>query len=529
LTNATEKGYQIPFSQVLVIEGHTVLYVSKHGQLEQGKDIISLDAKGIPCAYQLKAGDINLQEWREIESQIHELVELPPVHPSIDKAAPFKAYLVTNGEVGDTVRRLVDDRNTAWEQKGLPILHLMTKGELLRKFIDAHQTFLPEALPSQRNFLELYLANGRDFVNKEKLAAFLEDLLLQSGRNDSYAKLCQRVAAAAVITQLILTPFELENNHVSILECWTMFCAYVLAMSEQRAMPGKIWRPTYDIILQRICEKLDDLRVEFCSRSNYLEEPSIVDGGLVYKARVTIVVGWLCAYEIFQCLVSKNREPDRDILASVQEKFKDWSWYWGESATSYLLMVSLFLEIAGDVDLCWQIILKMLVEICTEVDLNSSDNGLADPYIPVENVLDARMPYHENVVEERQSVRPAASHHLATLVYYATILNKRAALNELWKQVSKIVMREFRPKNQWQYLLWRSEEGKEETHLFNATQSWSELREIAGKNQDTSPSVIYDNVDFLSFFLLVYPHRLVPELFRRLHDKVASIKTQIVS
>lgn len=56
LTSITERGYQIPFTQILTLEGHKVLYVSKHGQMEQGKDIITVDAQGHPCAFQLKSG-----------------------------------------------------------------------------------------------------------------------------------------------------------------------------------------------------------------------------------------------------------------------------------------------------------------------------------------------------------------------------------------------------------------------------------------------------------------------------------------
>jgi len=69
LTSANERGYQIPFSQVLMLEGHTVLYVSKHGPMEQGKDIITIGPDSVPCAYQLKAGNINLETWRRIEAR----------------------------------------------------------------------------------------------------------------------------------------------------------------------------------------------------------------------------------------------------------------------------------------------------------------------------------------------------------------------------------------------------------------------------------------------------------------------------
>ena len=48
LTSANERQYQIPFCQVLASEGETVLYISSHGALEQGKDIVTLGPEKVP-------------------------------------------------------------------------------------------------------------------------------------------------------------------------------------------------------------------------------------------------------------------------------------------------------------------------------------------------------------------------------------------------------------------------------------------------------------------------------------------------
>jgi hypothetical protein len=513
LTSTTERGYQIPFTQILTLEGHRVLSISKHGQMEQGKDIITIDAQGTPCAYQLKSGNINLQKWRNIEPQIHELVELPPEHPSIDKAAPFKAYLVTNGEVEDTVRRLIDDRNSWWQSKGLPSVSLLTKGDLLRKFADAHESFLPEEAIGLRDFLELYLANGRDFVDKDKLAAFLEALLLCDSLNESNERLRQRVASAAVIMQCLVAPFEREQNHVGILEGWMMFCAYVLALAEKSSLPDEFWCPTVDIVIQRVREQLTDLKTEFLGRENYIEQPALGDGGVVYKARLTLVLGWLCANE----LLGKSRAYDGDydgaLLRIIEQKFKEWFWYWGESCTPYLLMVSLFVQVVNPV-LSWKIILDMLIEQCNG-HARESEAFLANPYLPVDRIIETRMPFQQNSVNREEFSGPA--YHLATLVYYATMLGKRTSLNELWKKLSKIHITEYEPKHKWHYFIWRSNEGSYHDGFLSMTQSWSELKKLATKMEGTLPRALYKHPEFLFYLLLVYPHRLTSEAFRLLY------------
>jgi len=522
LTSTNERGYQIPFSQLLMLQGHTVLYVSKHGQMEQGKDLITLDPDGVPCAYQLKAGNINLDRWREMQAQIQELVELPIAHPSIDKDTPFRAYLVTNGEIDDTVRRWIDDRNNSWSKKGLPTVNIIIKGELLRGFVAAQESSFPEASTSLRDFLELYLADGRDFVNKDRLASFLDGLLLNDPgiQTKDVNRLHRVIATAAVITQCLIAPFEKERNYVGTLESWTMFCACVLALVEQVRIPDKFWRPTYDIITGRLHEQLEDLKTEFLSRENYIEQPALGDGGMVYQARLTIVLGWLCAFEL-SCLVnSSDWQLDKNLLVIIKRRFKEWFWYWGESGTTYQIMISLFAEAAGKDSVFWDILLDKLVEICVANTSDDPENGFPDPYTTVNEIVEAKIPPARNPLDRKQF--SGLSYHLAPLVHHAARLNKRIALNELWKMISKICCCEYEPTHKWHYLLWRSNEGQDKTWFLKKTQSWSELKAIATKNEGSLPEILYENPAFLYTLLLVYPHRLTTEALRLVHEKTMS-------
>jgi hypothetical protein len=58
-----------------MLEGLTILHVSKYGQIEQGKDIIAIDSDGTIYTYQLKTGDINLARWRSMQGEIQDLVD----------------------------------------------------------------------------------------------------------------------------------------------------------------------------------------------------------------------------------------------------------------------------------------------------------------------------------------------------------------------------------------------------------------------------------------------------------------------
>jgi hypothetical protein len=105
LTKTNERNYQIPYCQVLLTEGHRVLYVSTHRPMEQGKDIVTVDEDGGYNAYQLKTGNIDQKTFRGIKGEVEELVERSIVHPSVDKAKGHRAYLVLNGEITDELRQ----------------------------------------------------------------------------------------------------------------------------------------------------------------------------------------------------------------------------------------------------------------------------------------------------------------------------------------------------------------------------------------------------------------------------------------
>ena len=69
LTNSDERSYQASFVSLLVRSGHRIKYVSKHSTLEFGKDIVSVSPDGELCAYQLKAGNVNLSVWRNVRGK----------------------------------------------------------------------------------------------------------------------------------------------------------------------------------------------------------------------------------------------------------------------------------------------------------------------------------------------------------------------------------------------------------------------------------------------------------------------------
>jgi hypothetical protein len=113
LDTVTEREFDAPLLALLAARGFTDVHFL-HGAFEFGKDFIAKGLKpavgdtgtGDPAfwvrhqfALQSKAGDLGLQEWREVRGQLDEARLDGLAHPSFDRDLPRAAVLVTTGRL----------------------------------------------------------------------------------------------------------------------------------------------------------------------------------------------------------------------------------------------------------------------------------------------------------------------------------------------------------------------------------------------------------------------------------------------
>src|SRR5882762_3125245 len=126
------------------------------GHSRKARDVITRSPTGEIRAYQLKAGDVGLSEWRAIYGEITNLVELAIEFSGQAPITGFVPFLVTNGELTDPVIEQIRVANTTWKDRGIPKeLRVIQKSELLERFRRSHGAYLPHDLADFRTFLEL--------------------------------------------------------------------------------------------------------------------------------------------------------------------------------------------------------------------------------------------------------------------------------------------------------------------------------------------------------------------------------------
>lgn len=512
LINSTERSFTIPFCQVLASEGYQILHVSAHGVAEHGKDIIARDQDGIACGFQLKTGDIKANEWRNIHGEITELVETAISFPGIDSNEERRAVLVTNGDISENVRLTINDLNAEFERRNLPCLEFIGGGQLYDKFLNAQGSFLPHNPMNMKDFLELYLSSGKTNLDKEKCSKYIKDTLFNDEYGTRETDLKRRITGTFLLVKYLLLPYEKVGNHIAILEYLIILCSHILALVEKHDLNEDHWRPSIDLCIHAIRESLDNLRDEVVKRNNnYLEGDILGDGGDIYKARTTIVLGWLAGNELFRHFDDESYRPDAIVLEIIKRNWPSCYFLFSEGASVYFLTSAILSSLAGDKELASEIYKHAIIEISNSNN-SLSDNGLIDPYYSVDQVLAELL--NTNSAGTELGTFTVKTYTLKPLIECMVREGQKEILSENWRDISYTNFCEFDPEPVLNNYFWISETGSELFERTEIPQSWSQLREKAFSTPDRVPSLLKDNRKLVPLFLLTYPHRLRSDLIK---------------
>jgi hypothetical protein len=324
LDNSTERAFQSPFCAMLCAEGYTVVHLSRHCGMELGKDVIAIAPDGTPCAYQLKTapgGRISLRQWRdEISKQVFDLVVGRIVHPSVNSDRPHRAYFVTNGILDEEVSRAIDDMNRNWQLSGQGHLRLETivNGQLLEMARNLDTSLWPSELAAVQKLLELYLTRGDDIFPKSAFADLLEATLAfedqETGAPPSLSSCIRCITSGALICALATSKFSASSNYVAEIEAWTVYTSYVFALATKHNLPAKAWKPSVEIALAYIYNRLEDLADEINSRGHLLEGNPFGDQPFL-RARRTWLAGLMGLLGLWRREVNDGPSATGEFIA----------------------------------------------------------------------------------------------------------------------------------------------------------------------------------------------------------------------
>lgn len=361
---------------MLAAESETILYVSSHGPFEKGKDIITRTGAGEIRAYQLKAGNVGLSEWRAIYGEIVNLVELAIEIPGTPPITEFVPYLVTNGELTDPVFEQVRVANVTWQNRGIDKnLHVVQKGELFERFRASHGSYLPHELADFRTFLELILHDGAAPAEKEKASGLIEHVLPSKPEDESSLNIARAASSIVLLAAYISGPAVLAANHWSVFEYWVLTASYVLYLAEKSNKAELDCQVSFELCEIAAEGALRALAEECAGRSDFVQGLPLIDGH-TYRSRITVLAGLLSAWDLSLRILHKSRSKTGFIQSFLTARLKEAA-MWGESAVPYLFLAALEAEQDCRPDVAEGIAIQLVREISTANGASAEGRGHA--------------------------------------------------------------------------------------------------------------------------------------------------------
>jgi len=516
LTSANERQYQIPFCQLLAAEGETILYISAHGQMEQGKDVISRAKDRGIRAYQLKGGRLTLADWRKYQPEIHELVVYPIDHPSIGSRSLHKPFLVTNGGVADTVINAIRSANRAWSRMGAKPLTLIAGDELVGRFVRAHGSFLPRDPQNFTKFLELVVNSGAGQFDKKNFASFLESILpLGTGARVPPREVQRSIASSVLLATYVMQGCQRVENHWAVFEAWTLTAAYIAAAAIRNKTAEDWWGLSFDLCVLGATRSLDSLADECAANQTKFTQGNPFTDGHFYRARITILAGLLGAASL-SSRIRGQTWTHRDFVHKFLSAYIPKVHLWGESAIPYMVIAALALEQHGNHVVAEGLIAQL---VHTIADVNGSKGrGLPSPYYEAEEAVRINSGFDELNAE----VFAGHSYTLEPLIQFLARRLLRRHLAMLWERVTRIHFARFDVETESDIFRWRATNGSLTTTMPRSPQSWKELLAESESLPKTTPKVFQRRPEFLLYFALVYPHRFTTELLKAVEVSISS-------
>lgn len=510
LINASERMFQIPFVQILINKGYKVLHISSHGTGEHGKDIIAISPENTPICFQLKKGDINTSEWRNIISEVNDMIETSINHPQIDPKIMHKSVIVCSGMMSDDVRLTITEKNIKNESRGLGKLEIITQKEIVQDLLELHKNFFPIEPIQLKEFLFFYTYDGRSNLPEKEWSNWVY-IILFDNTILSEQTIKRKVASASVLFEYSLNNFDINNNYISLIKAWVIFLSYVYSLIEKNSLEINELTDIINIYYEKILGLFVCFKKEVMSKEDYLEGILFGEGaGLLYSARITIVLSFLASYELFQKHINNDYVIDQNLIDRIKNSYqKEEFCFLGESMSILVFMLIRLLIEANEHDLGFKILMDITKSLVIENNPNQK-LGYPDVYFPIDHLLETHysIPGTEDIPYKTFI---GSSYTARIFIEFLARNNKREFLESIWKEISYLFYTEFQKMDKWEFLLWQSESGNIEEYKYPQPMSWNNLytESMHEINYDELPKVFNNsnNILFKLLFPLIFPHR----------------------
>ena len=509
LTSAGERGYEVPFAQLLASEEHRVIQGPVHHPFEHGKDILTFAANGELHAYQLKGPDlVKLGDFEKIQGQLLALTGTAITHPAVTPSRRAdRVFLVTNATLTPPVRDRIEKFNTSDVPSGWPPIEPIERDQLLTRFVAAHGNYLPQSLPDIRTLLELYYSDPASLFPVQLFAGYLSGILPFPPQDASIPACRQAIASVTLLTAYAAASWTRSENHLSVAQAWLTACITLMRFAAVRTLDTQLWLSSYELALEAARVALASLSKE-AAQAKDLVVPDLIDG-LIYPSRALLVSGFLGAYFLSERILGDIDESAAEEVRTILKREVSHVEIVGESAVPAFMITACALEQLGQIQTAREMMLSL---VCTLSKLNQrhSDRALADPYHDTEQVLLQQKGEDSDLEGEEFDGR---SYMLHGAIEWLARRLWRQHLAMMWSDITRIQFLEFQPSNPDQYLAVQDDAGELKVWFAEQPQSWATLLSRSQTlDRDRLPEILWAHREMIPYLPLLFPYRLTATL-----------------
>lgn len=516
LDSASERTYQPIFCQILSNLGYEIIISTRHTPIEFGKDIIAVDEDGIVHAFQLKGNPgkiLTLNEYRKITPQLHELVH-QKIHIPGKNTVSHKSYLITNGEIEESVIQAIENQNKKNIDDGYTsrILEVKTRGFLLKEAKKLEYNLWPKEVTETKTLLEILTTEGDQLFPTERFQSLLTNIF--STKNNSSSGLKRKIHSASLLTSICTKTFSEKENHWAIVTAWTMYattlCGFDLNSSEIRKQ--------LDFVNNIIKLNLELLVKEVIIKAPYhLSEGNPIPDFAVYQWRKSLLLGVLSLFWL------DMKHGDNQVAKEIEEGLKEFIRLeepildiWGEAAFIQTLIHIWAIEDIKKSNLS-SLVKDLLLKVCSR--------NTPSVYKKIEEVLEHRLSEHLEVFhpvleDEIGEGNNSISWSSIPLFSYLVYREEKTLCKEIWKQYSKKHSNIYIPDSKVEFCKIHSKNGTNYSPHININETWENLKYKQGQViSEVIPNLLKDYPLILGLWLIICPPRAIPEAVIGLHVK----------
>lgn len=362
----------------------------------------------------------------------------------------------------------------------------------------------------------MILRDGPAPAEKQKAAQLIEHILPRDPEQESPLNIARAAASIVLLAAYITCPSVLASNHWCVFEYWVLAGTYVLYLAERSGGTESDWRISFELCEIAAENALGALADE-CARLSHLVQGFPLVDGHTYRARVTILVGLLSAWDLSLKIRRKPRNNAGLVWSFVNARLKEAS-MWGESAVPYLFAAALEAEENCRPHVAEGVAIQLVREISTLNGASATTRGLSSPYYSPEGAL--RLNNGLDFLNTEQFV--GFSYSVASLIDFLARRWRRQALASLWFGVTRMSLLAYAPNSFAEWFRWESSDGVLDSRLPGEPESWESLRTSAESTSVAQlPPTLVERPAFALWFVLVYPHRFTPAMAKLIEDALS--------